>query len=146
MTIAAPKTRVSAHAAEALVYNIQGRSMVRKNRSQLPDSPFALAESVLANEIGQALRDELGASRRATKTIMRWTGVSDTTARAWLQGRVSPSGLHLLQLAAKSASVMVVVLQLTGHRDLEISFRLQEIEADLDDVVARIRVLTGPKT
>lgn len=119
--------------------------MVRKNRSQLPDSPFALAESVLANEIGQALRDELGASRRATKTIMRWTGVSDTTARAWLQGRVSPSGLHLLQLAAKSASVMVVVLRLTGHRDLEISFRLQEIEADLDDVVARIRVLTGPK-
>jgi hypothetical protein len=73
--------------------------MVRKTVSQLRDSPFVLPDSMLAERIGEALRDELGASRRATKTLMRWTGVSDTTARSWLHGRVSPSGMHLIALA-----------------------------------------------
>lgn len=98
-----------------------------------------------------ALRDELGASRRATKTVMRWTGVSDTTARAWLQGRVGPSGLHLLALAANSPAVMIVVLRLTGHDELEICLGLKEIEAGLDDILAQIRAMTvlqetDPKT
>ena len=125
--------------------------MVRKNISQIRDSRFSLVESVLAAEIGQALRDELGASRRATKTVMRWTGVSDTTARAWLQGRVGPSGLHLLALAANSPAVMIVVLRLTGHDELEICLGLKEIEAGLDDILAQIRAMTvlqetDPKT
>lgn len=113
--------------------------MVRKNRSQLRKSSDLLSDSLLAEQIGKALRDELGASRRATKTVMRWTGVSDTTARSWLNGRASPSGLHLLELATHSKPVMIYFLEATGHGDLEIGLRLREIERNLEDALDRVR-------
>jgi hypothetical protein len=115
--------------------------MVRNTGSQLRDSPFGLAGSALAEQIGQTLRNELGASRRATKTVMRWTGVSDRTARSWLNGRVSPSGLHLLALAAYSWPVMLLVLRLTGHRDLEVGLEAQEIEARLELALAHVQAI-----
>lgn len=113
--------------------------MVRKNRSTLRKLGISLSESALAEHIGEVLRNELGASRRATKTVMRWTGVSDNTARSWLNGRASPSGLHLLELAAHSEPVMIFLLEVTGHGDLEIGLRLQEIEVDLEDTLDRVR-------
>ena len=113
--------------------------MVRKTASQLRKSQHLLSDSLLAEQIGEALRLELGASRRATKTVMRWTGVSDTTARSWLNGRSSPSGLHLLELAAHSEPVMIFFLEATGHGDLEIGLRLQEIEQDLEEALDRVR-------
>ncbi|MFC4595541.1 hypothetical protein [Sphingobium tyrosinilyticum] len=113
--------------------------MVSKNGSQLRDSRFVLSDSDLARQIGAALREELGATRRATKTVMRWTGVSDTTARAWLQGRASPSGIHLVALAAHSDPVMIVLLRLTGHGDLELGLRLREIEVGLVQLLALVR-------
>ena len=117
--------------------------MVRNTRSQLRDSRFLIAESALSEKVGQALRDELGASRRATKTVMRWTEVSDTTARGWISGRVAPSGRHLLALAAHSRLVMIVVLRMTGHAELEIGIGLQEIEHNLLLALSQIRAITG---
>lgn len=113
--------------------------MVPKSGSQLRDLAFSLSESVLATQIGEALRSELGASRRATKTVMRWTGVSDRSAQAWLHGRASPSGLHLVTLAAHSNSVMSTLLKLTGRGELEIGLRLKEIEADLERLLSLVR-------
>lgn len=115
--------------------------MVRKNRRQLSDSRFVLRDRDLAEHIAYLLQKELGASRRATKTVMRWTGVSDTTARAWLHGRASPSGVHLLALAAHSSSIMISVLRITGHGNLEIGLTLSEIEADLEAVLERVRMM-----
>lgn len=117
--------------------------MVPKSGSQLPDSRFVLSESVFAAQIAEALREDLGATRRATKTVMRWTGVSDRTARAWLQGRASPSGSHLVALAARSEAVMARVLQLTGHTDLGLALRLNEIEAGLEHALAEVRGLAS---
>jgi hypothetical protein len=117
--------------------------MVRKSTSQLRDSRFLMAESALSAKVGQALRDALGSSRRATKTVMRWTNVSDTTARAWISGRVVPSGRHLLALAANCHEVMVVVLRMTGHSELEIGIELQEIEHSLLLALTQIRTITG---
>ncbi|MEZ5654928.1 MAG: hypothetical protein R3E04_03400 [Sphingobium sp.] len=113
--------------------------MVRKTESQLRNPQLFLSESLLAEQISQALREELGASRRATKTVMRWTGVSDTTARAWLHGRASPNGLNLVTLAAHSEPVMSVFLQLTGHSELQLGLKLQEIEDALVQALAYIR-------
>lgn len=113
--------------------------MVRKTVSQLRDSRFALAESDLAEQLGEALREELGASRRATKTVMRWTGVSDTTARSWLQGRANPSSLNLVALAAHSSPVLKVILRLTGNDDLEIGLKLRDIEESLVQALAHVR-------
>jgi hypothetical protein len=119
--------------------------MVRKSASQLRDSRFLLAESALSEAVGQALRDELGSSRRATKTVMRWTDVSDTTARAWISGRVAPSGRHLLALAANSHEVMIIVLRMTGHSDLEVVIELQEIENGLLLALTQVRAIIGTR-
>lgn len=115
--------------------------MVRNIGSQLRDLPFSLSDSGLAEQIGKALRDELGASRRATKTIMRWTGVSDKTARSWLQGRASPSGLHVVALTARSPIVLHLVLRLTGHPNLQLALEVREIEARLELALTHIHAL-----
>lgn len=93
--------------------------------------------------IGLALMGELGATRRATKTVMHWTGVSDRTAHAWLHGKVSPSARHLIALGAHSPSVMRVVLRLSGHGNLEIEIRLKEIEAKLMGALELIQISNG---
>jgi len=113
--------------------------MVRKTVTQLRDSRFVLLESDLAQQIGDALRQELGATRQSSKTIMRWTGVSDTTARSWLCGRVSPSGAHLVTLAANSPSVMTVFLTLSGHSDIEVGLDLRRIETALEQALITLR-------
>lgn len=71
---------------------------------------------------------------------MRWTGVSDTTARSWLCGRVSPSGAHLVTLAANSPSVMTVFLTLSGHSDIEVGLDLRRIEIGLEQALTTVRV------
>ena len=119
--------------------------MVRKTVTQLRDSRFVLSDSDLAAQIGEALREELGASRRATKTVMRWTCVSDTTARAWLHGRASPSGIHMVALAANCDAVMSVLLRLTGHDDLELGLELQTIEQGLMQALAHVHSLSIAK-
>ena len=119
--------------------------MVRKTVTQLRDSRFVLLESDLAQQIGDALRQELGATRQSSKTIMRWTGVSDTTARSWLCGRVSPSGAHLVTLAANSPSVMTVFLTLSGHSDIEVGLDLRRIETALEQALFTLRAaIQGP--
>jgi len=118
--------------------------MVRKSASQLRKSRFPVAESALSEEIGKALRRDLGASRRATKTVMQWTGVSDTTARAWINGHAAPSAAHLLALAANSHPVMIVLLRVTGHGELELGIRLQEIERGLVLALSQVRAIVGP--
>ena len=73
-------------------------------------------ESGYADAIADALRTELGASHRATKTLMRWTGASDRTVKNWLSGRCGPSGNHLMRLIRESDIVLATVLAL-GERN-----------------------------
>ena len=93
--------------------------------------------------IGAALKAELGGTRQATKTVMRWTHVSDHTARSWLNGQTSPSSLHLLELATQSDTVLKVILNATGHTELELAHDLAAVENLLQATLARIRVLRG---
>jgi hypothetical protein len=65
--------------------------------------------------IADALRTELGQSHRATKTLMRWTGASDRTAKNWLSGCCGPRGDHLIQLARESDTVLAALLGLAGR-------------------------------
>ena len=115
--------------------------MVPNNGSQLPFSRPSLSDEQLAAQIGRALQSELGESRRAIKTVMGWASVSDHTARSWLYGRSSPSGLHLLMLASHSSLVMATVLRLTGHGEIEIGLNLQLIESGLEKALLEVRAL-----
>ena len=115
--------------------------MVPKSGTRLPKLQIALSDVQFAELIGAALQTELGGSRRASKTIMTWTGVSDHTARSWLHGRKSPSGLHLLSLAAQSHSVMGLLLRLTGHDRIGIGIELQILETGLEEALRAVRAV-----
>ena len=69
--------------------------------------------------IAAALRDELGLTHRAIKTLMRWTGASERTVKYWLAGERGPSGHHLIALARHSDAVLFVVLALAGRHVVE---------------------------
>lgn len=115
--------------------------MVPKSGSKLRDPPFDLSEAVLAQLIGSALQEDLGGTRQATKTVMRWTHVSDHTARSWLNGQTSPSSLHLLELASRSDTVMAAILRATGHSGLELAHDLAAVEITLENALADVRAL-----
>ena len=78
-----------------------------------------------ASSIAEALRAELGSSHQAIKTLMRWTGANERTAKNWLSGANVPSGEHLLEIIGHSDLVFECVMQLIdrkivlSHRKLE---------------------------
>ena len=103
---------------------------------------FPATDSMFAALLGQALKAELGASRRASKTVITWTGVSDHTARSWINGRKCPTALRLLILATNCPAVMTLILHLTGNDRLSIGIRLGAVEDALEtmlEVARRLR-------
>jgi len=115
--------------------------MVPISGSKLRGTPTDLSDALLAHMVGAALQADLGGTRQATKTVMRWTHVSDHTARSWLNGHTSPSSLHLLELATQSHTVMEVILQATGHAGLDFAHDLAAVENVLENALARVRAL-----
>ncbi len=70
--------------------------------------------------IAMALHEELGATHRAIKLAMRWTGASERTVKYWFAGERGPSGQHLVSLARHSDVVLYVFLAMAGrHSDGE---------------------------
>ncbi len=58
---------------------------------------------------------ELKGTRRAIKTVAKWTGASERTAKNWLSGRRGPNGPHLIALLAKSDALLEQILVLAGR-------------------------------
>ena len=85
-----------------------------------PDNCFA--STTYADLIREILRSELGSSHQAHKTLMRWTGANERTAKNWLSGSNGPSGEHLLQLMRNSDRIFEFVLKLS-HRPALLSMR-----------------------
>jgi len=92
-------------------------------------------------EIQQALRGELGGSGAATKTIMRWTGASDRTARNWMSGAAGPSGYHLICLARESNAVLAAMLAMSGRAELALSADVHAVEVALAKAAGALAVL-----
>ena len=65
--------------------------------------------------VADALRRELGPTHQAIKTVMRWTGASERTAKYWLSGERGPSGEHLIRLAQHSDAVLITTLTMAGR-------------------------------
>jgi hypothetical protein len=68
-----------------------------------------------AATLAAVLRTELGGTRAAAKTMMRWTSACERTAKAWFSGVSGPSGEHLIALMRNSDAVFALVLRLTGR-------------------------------
>lgn len=69
--------------------------------------------------IAMALRAELGATHRAIKSAMRWTGASERTVKYWFAGERGPSGEHLVSLTRHSDTVLFVLLALADRQIVE---------------------------
>ena len=65
--------------------------------------------------IAAALRQDVGGTHRAIKTIVRWTGASERTVKYWLAGTSGPKGEHLVALAHRSDAVHEAFLRLAGR-------------------------------
>lgn len=119
--------------------------MVPKTGTKVPKLANPASREEFAQAIGAALRSELGSSRRATKSVMGWAGVSDRTARTWLQGAGCPDGFHLVALSANCPAVMILVLQFAGHRNVIVSVELRRVEAALASAMRAVQeLLEGP--
>lgn len=71
-----------------------------------------------ARAIAAALKAELGNTHQATKTVQRWTGVSERSAKHWLSGTKGPNGWHLALLVRESRFVAEAFLRLAGRESL----------------------------
>src|ERR1700748_2948252 len=80
-----------------------------------------------ASLIAEMLRTELGNSHQAIKTLMRWTGANERTAKNWLSGTNGPSGEHLLEIMRSSDFVFESVLELVDRRVVLSHRKLEEV-------------------
>ncbi|WBO22515.1 hypothetical protein [Sphingomonas abietis] len=84
-----------------------------------------------AQEIGEALRSELGDSHKAIKTVMAWAGASERSAKNWLSGTHGPDGWHLILLARHSDAVIATILRLAERDQLIPGVRLRALQVAL---------------
>lgn len=93
--------------------------------------------------IAAALKRELGESHRAIKSVMRWAGVSERTAKNWLAGSHGPAGEHLVELMRNSNEVLAAVLSLAGRSELKIGAGLVETRETLLQLLEVLDALLG---
>lgn len=119
--------------------------MFPKSGSKVPGADRPKEDEYLA-AIREALRHELGGHGSATKTIMRWTGASDRTARNWMSGATGPSGYHLICLARESNAVLAAMLAMSGRSELALSADVHAVEVALAKAAGALEVLKRQRT
>ncbi len=76
-------------------------------------------EHKIARLVAAALREDYGDERHAIKRISRDIPIDSlNTIKAWYEGRNPPNSAHLIMLARYSPSVMGVLMDLLGNRDI----------------------------
>lgn len=96
-----------------------------------------------AAALAAALRSELGGMRAAAKTLMRWTGAGERTAKAWLAGISGPSGDHLISLLRHSDAAFAAVLRISGRHTISGRDDLVVARRYLVDALAALDKATG---
>jgi hypothetical protein len=99
---------------------------------------MSLSDIEFGELVSTALRNDVGGGHQATKTLMRWTGGSERTAKNWLAGTHCPSGLHLIQLAKHSDEIFNLVLALAERRPVVTSITLVRLRSQLVETVSQI--------
>lgn len=95
--------------------------------------------------VATALREELGESHHATKTVIRWTGASERSVKNWFSGTSGPSGEHLIALARHSDEVFATLLILS-ERTLDpavASSKLVELRSKLRETLEFVESMFG---
>jgi hypothetical protein len=98
--------------------------MFPKKGKGFPGTGGTRGELDYAASLATALRGELGDSHQAIKTVMRWTGATDRTAKNWVTGIRGPTGEHLISLARHSDAVFEVIIRAAGRESLLVALQL----------------------
>jgi hypothetical protein len=93
--------------------------------------------------VAAALRAELGNTHQALKTVMRWTGASERSAKNWLAGTRGPAGEHLISLLRNSDAVLDAILRLSGREASLTVVNLFDARATLRVMVKKFDELLG---
>ncbi len=72
---------------------------------------------------------------------MRWTGVSERTAKNWISGSYGATAGHLIELMRHSDTVLAVVLELAGRNEAMTTERLKRIKEELAGVLTTIETI-----
>jgi hypothetical protein len=113
--------------------------MFPKEGNKLPRGPRGPGgNGEYEHAISSALREELGRTHRAVKTVMRWTGASERTVKHWFAGTHGPSGQHLIALARHSDAVVIYFLLAADRPSLSIGIHLISVRAQLFELVKEI--------
>lgn len=115
--------------------------MLPESGIRFPNTGPRPSEADYVRLVSEALRAEIGATRAATKTVMRWTGASDHTARNWINGLVGPSGHHLICLARESRAVTEAVLRLANRAELSLALDIHAAEVALARAMGALEIL-----
>jgi hypothetical protein len=118
-----------------------GNSLPKKGNSLHRGRQEGLSDVDYANAIAGALRQDLGTTHQAVKSVMRWTGASERTVKYWLAGTGGPSGDHLIKLARHSDMVLRVFLQRAGRQRFEGALRLIEARDALAEILDAIQAI-----
>jgi hypothetical protein len=108
-----------------------------KAGNQLPFSGRDLSVAY-SRAVAEVLASELKGTRRSIKTLAKWTGTSERTAKNWLSGRRGPSGPHLVALLGRSDALLQRVLVLAGRGPAMELGRLDMLKEVLLEAVAAI--------
>ena len=115
--------------------------LTKKGKTFPKNGGLRIDKTRYAADISKALRNEVGGSHRAVKTIKGWTCASDRTIKNWLAGTNGPNGAHLIELLRHSDEVCCVVLRLAGREAVLAALQLGELRVHLLTFVAEIERL-----
>ncbi|UUQ67778.1 hypothetical protein NLK61_14475 [Pseudomonas fuscovaginae UPB0736] len=96
--------------------------------------------------LAAALTEELGSTRQAVKTLMRWTDANERTAKNWLNGTTGPRGEYLARLIHHSDGALMTFLTMSAREGVAIAIELPSIRAELSIALEAIdRCLNSEK-
>lgn len=117
----------------------KGKTLPKMGK-ELPTNRRRLSTSY-ASAVAEALTIELSGSNRAIKTVMRWTGASERTAKGWLAGANGPSGEHLIALLGNSDTLLGKILKLAGRGSVIEAAHLHVLRTTMAEAVASLDAL-----
>jgi hypothetical protein len=91
--------------------------------------------------VAAALREAVGETHQAVKTVARWTGANERTVKNWLASTSGPSGEHLVDLVRHSDEVLKALLMLAGKERAMTVKKLLDARDELFKVLDVLRSL-----
>src|SRR5882672_1627160 len=91
--------------------------------------------------VAYALRNQLGTTHQAAKTVMRWTGAGERTVKNWFAGASGPSGQHLVALIRHSDEVLEVLLLLAGRQPITVAKKLVDTRNEVAKILKQLDLL-----